>query len=321
MGANLAAALARDGHDVMGHDLMEPETPCWEALGRPPPGVYDTGWIELPGLVHRCLEMYKPDVVVHLAARSTVEVAFANPVPAFETNVMGTVQVLEACRALGIPAVIASSDKAYGASRAPFHEETTHFKPKFPYDVSKACADMIAISYAQTYKAKITVTRSCNVYGPGDLHWNRLVPRSFRELANGRRPILYGPMENIRREWMHIDDLVEAYRVLIDKIVTNPDAVSGLAVNIGTGVVCTLRDMMRRILIAAGKGGSEPIVATAEFEELGDEWLSHARLERLGWAPKVALDDGLSRTWEWYRDYVWPHRNERAYVPSVASGA
>lgn len=304
LGATLAKALADEGTEVYGCDLMEPETQAWEALanGDPlPPRVIDKGWVEYPGFVHANLERMRPDVVVHLAARSTVEVGFENPEAAFETNVLGTVRVLEACRKLNLPVIVASSDKAYGARRPPFYEDDP-FKPRYPYDVSKANADMAALSYAKTYHVPVTVTRACNFYGPGDLHWNRLVPRSFRELANDRRPVMYGTMERIRREWMHVSDCVEAYRVILQRLLNNPESVVGLAVNLGTGDVRTLREMMQRILAAAGST-VEPIINNAAFPELGDEWLDHRRLERLGWQPRVRLDDGLRETWGWYQNF------------------
>ena len=304
LGTHLAKSLTADGHEVYGCDLIEPETQAWEALsdGEPiPPTMVDRGWIEYPGFVHTNIDRMHVDVVVHLAARSTVEVSFENPEAAFETNVLGTVRVLEACRKLKLPILVASTDKAYGVRRPPFYEEDS-FKPRYPYDVSKANADMAALSYAKTYQMAVAVTRSCNFYGPGDLHWNRLVPRSFKELALGHRPVMYGAMERIRREWMHVSDCVEAYKVIVRKLLDDPEMVVGLGINIGTGDVRTLREMMQRILLAAGSD-VEPIINNASFPELGDEWLDHRRLERLGWHAKVRLDDGLRETWEWYRNF------------------
>ncbi len=302
LGTHLAKALSDDGWEVMGCDLMKPETEAWEALSKPKPYVIDHGWIEYAGFMSNCLDHFKPDIVVHLAARSTVEVAWGDPVPAFETNVMGTVHVLDACRTLKIPCIVASSDKAYGARRAPFFEEDTPLKPNYPYDVSKAAADMIALSYARTYKMSVTVTRACNIYGPGDLHWNRLVPKSFKLLAEGERPVIYGPMAGVRREWTHVSDAVAAYRAIMDRVLKDPEY-AGLAYNIGTNQILTLRDMVYRILIAAS-ARVEPIIGVAGYPELGDEWLNHGRLERLGWEPKVKLDDGLAETWAWYKEFV-----------------
>lgn len=305
VGVHLASSLEGEGIDVLGCDLMEPETKAWEAFGKPRPRVIDRGWIEHAGFMQHVLEIFKPDVVVHLAARSTVENGFDNPEMAFETNVLGTVRILEACRKLGTPVVVASTDKAYGGRRPPFYEDDS-LKPRYPYDVSKAGGDMAALCYAKTYKMPVTVTRSCNIYGPGDLHWNRLVPRSFRELAQGERPVMYGGMERVRREWLYIDDCVAAYKLLIHKILEDPESVSGLAVNFGTGEIRTLREMVQRILAVTGSA-VEPIVGVSKFEELGDEWLDHYRLERLGWEPKVPLDQGLKTSWDWYREYVTTH--------------
>jgi CDP-glucose 4,6-dehydratase len=125
--------------------------------------------------------------VFHLAAQTIVGTANRPPRGTWEANVRGTWNLLEACRTLGSVrrVVVASSDKAYGSHDELPYREDFPLRPRFPYDVSKAAADMIARSYASTYGMRVAVTRLANVYGPGDLNWSRIVPDTAR--AHGGR--------------------------------------------------------------------------------------------------------------------------------------
>ncbi len=117
--------------------------------------------------------------VFHLAAQTIVGTANRSPLSTFETNVRGTYLLLEACRAVGVVGdpveriVVASSDKAYGEHDELPYREDFALQPRYPYDTSKACADLIARSYAHTYDLPVAVTRLANVYGGGDVNWTR----------------------------------------------------------------------------------------------------------------------------------------------------
>ena len=125
----------------------------------------------------RILNEHEVSAVFHLAAQTIVGTANRSPLSTFEANVRGTYNLLEACRALTTieRVVVASSDKAYGQQDELPYREDSPLQPTFPYDVSKACADLIARSYATTYQLPIAVTRLANVYGGGDLNWSRIV--------------------------------------------------------------------------------------------------------------------------------------------------
>ena len=130
----------------------------------------------------RILTEYEISAVFHLAAQTIVGTANRGPLPTFESNVRGTYTLLEACRASstlgdGVErVVVASSDKAYGSHDELPCREDFALRPRFPYDVSKACADLLAGSYAASYGMPVAVTRLANVYGAGDLNWSRIVP-------------------------------------------------------------------------------------------------------------------------------------------------
>ena len=133
-------------------------------------------------LLERILGEYEIDTVFHLAAQTIVGIANRNPLSTFETNIGGTWSLLEACRRSPRiqQIVVASSDKAYGDHDDLPYDEDTPLVGRHPYDVSKSCADLIAQSYAHTYGLPVCVTRCGNLYGGGDLNWNRTVPGTMR---------------------------------------------------------------------------------------------------------------------------------------------
>ena len=144
-------------------------------------------------LVERALTEYEVDTVFHLAAQSIVGIANRSPLSTFETNIRGTWIMLEACRRVGVQAVIvAASDKAYGGHEDLPYREQHALQPRYPYEVSKAAADMIARSYWHTYGLPVAVTRLANLYGGGDLNLSRLVPGG--SAGRHRRPAAGHPL-------------------------------------------------------------------------------------------------------------------------------
>jgi CDP-glucose 4,6-dehydratase len=142
-------------------------------------------------LLERTLGEYEVRTVSHLAAQTVMGVATRNPASTMPTNIGGTWAVLEACRRSPLveEVVVASSDKAYGAQPVLPYTEDMPLSPKHAYDVSKPCADMIARSFA-AYGAAVGVTRCGNLYGGGDLNWNRVVPGTIRSILRGQRPVI-----------------------------------------------------------------------------------------------------------------------------------
>src|SRR5215211_6286802 len=164
------------------------------------------------GSVLRVVNEHEVRAVFHLAAQTIVGTARRSPLSTFESNVRGTWNLLEACRVDGgvERIVVASSDKAYGAQDELPYREASPLAALYPYDVSKAAADMITRSYAATWGAPVVVTRLANVYGGGDLNWSRIVPDTCRALANGHRPVIRSD-GTLERDYLFVDDAVEAY--------------------------------------------------------------------------------------------------------------
>src|SRR5579884_360504 len=162
-------------------------------------------------LFERALAEYEIDSVFHLAAQTIVGVGNRAPLSTFETNIRGTWIVLEACRRLQVGRVIvAASDKAYGVHEQLPYREDFALQPLYPYDVSKAAADMLARSYWHTFGLPVAVTRFANLYGGGDLNRSRLVPEVVLAALAGRAPVIRSD-GTLQRDFLYVEDAVEAY--------------------------------------------------------------------------------------------------------------
>jgi CDP-glucose 4,6-dehydratase len=251
----------------------------------------------------RVLNEYEVRTVHHLGAQTIVGTAVRSPLATFDANVRGTYALLEACRSLGEGAVerivVASSDKAYGAHDELPYREDFALQAIYPYDVSKACVDLIARSYAVTYALPVAVTRFANVYGPGDVNWSRLVPDSARALARGERPLIRSD-GTPERDYLYLDDAVEAY-LLVAASLDRPEF-RGRAWNAGWGTGVSVLELVRRLIAVSGRE-LEPDIrgAGVPHAEIDRQFLDSTAIRtELGWEPRVGLDEGLRRAWDWY---------------------
>lgn len=312
IGANLTRTLLERGHHVYAVTGREPEAPdsldAMEIYTNPPEArsyVLDrldrsvTSREEMEYL----FDTVEPEFVVHLAAQAIVANAERNPRETFEINVMGTVNVLEQCRKHDVPCIVSSTDKVYGDGVAPFRESDRVY-PSYTYDTSKAAADLIAQSYWNTYDLPVVVTRCCNVYGPGDLNWSRLVPYTCRQVLGGERPRNHRAMWRIKREYMFIEDAVDAHLFLMKKLFNGSRRhLICRAFNVGSGEIASPSEVVPTIISLLGSN-VEPMLVEREFKELGDEFLDTSEIEKLGWKSLWTLPDGLKETAEWYRGYL-----------------
>ncbi len=253
--------------------------------------------------MNRAIAEYEVDTMFHLAAQTTVGAANRSPVSTFETNVGGTWTVLEACRLQGVSrVVVASSDKAYGDHHDLPYREDFALRPRFPYDVSKAAADLIARSYWETYGLRVAVTRFANLYGGGDLNPSRLIPEVASAAIAGRSPIIRsdGLPE---RDFLYVEDAAAAYLALAEAL--DGDGAAGQAFNAGAGRPHSVRELVELICRVAGTD-VEPEFRGAGTPpgEIDRQFVDATRLRELtGWKPTVDLEEGIERTIAWYREY------------------
>ncbi len=261
------------------------------------------GDVQDQALLERTLGEYEIATVFHLAAQTIVGVANRNPVSTFATNIGGTWALLEACRrSPGVKQiVVASSDKAYGDQPVLPYDEATPLQGRHPYDVSKSCADMIAASYAHSYKLPVCVTRCGNFYGGGDLNWNRIVPGTIRSVLRGERPVLRSDGSFIR-DYFYVEDGAAAYMHLAEKMADNP-GLAGEAFNFSNEIQLTVLALVQRILATMGSD-LEPDIQRTATNEILHQYLSAEKARRmLDWEPAYTLDTALEATIAWYRAY------------------
>jgi CDP-glucose 4,6-dehydratase len=255
------------------------------------------------GLVARTLNEYGVTSVFHLAAQTLIPTANRDPRSTFETNVRGTWMLLEACRAHGVRSVVvASSVGAYGRQTQLPYREAQPLAPAFPYDVSKAAADLIARSYWHSYKVPVAVTRCANVYGGGDTNRSRLVPEAVGAALEGRAPVIRSD-GSPERDFLYVEDAVAAYLAIWRALLAGQGA--GEAFNAGGGRPHRVRDVVDLICRLAG-GTLTPKIRGQGTPpgEIDRQWVDPTKLRELtGWAPQVGLEEGLARTINWYREH------------------
>lgn len=263
------------------------------------------GRLEDYDALERALSLYEVQDVFHLGAQTLVEVARRSPLVTFESNVRGTYNLLEACRRVGVAetVVVASSDKAYGDSdELPYREEMP-LQGRHPYDVSKSCADLIAHAYFETYGMPVTIARCGNVYGGGDLNWSRIVPGTLRALLHRQRPELRSDGRGTR-DYIFVEDVVDAYLLLAEGLRASRDTVAGEAFNFSYGRPLTPLQMVELLANVAGGDGLEPVILDTARAEIEHQHLDSGKArDVLSWSPRYAVDQGIELTTNWYREY------------------
>ncbi len=304
LGSWLAAELVNRGADVVG--LIRDQDPKSLLAG--------AGGMNKIAIAHgdicdyetmeRIIAEYEINTLFHLAAQTQVGIANRAPMSTYETNIKGTWTVLEAARrnptVKGV--IVASSDKAYGPQTELPYREDAPLHGEYPYDVSKTCADLIARSYAHTYELPVAVTRFANLYGGGDLNWNRLIPGTMRSALRGERPVVRSD-GTFKRDFVYVKDAVNGYLTLAENI--DKPGVVGEAFNFGMDRPISVLAMINSIIAISNYPDLEPIILDEVKHEIQDQYLSSAKIRKvLGWRPQYTLEAGLQETMDWYRAFL-----------------
>ena len=256
------------------------------------------------GAVLRALNEYEVETVFHLAAQTIVGTATRSVLSTFEANIKGTWNVLEAARSLPQlvkRVVVASSDKAYGEHAKLPYSEDAPLLGRFPYDASKACAELLCASYAASFQLPVVTTRCGNLYGGGDLNYSRIVPGTIRSALSGERPIVRSNGRLVR-DYFYVEDAVAAYLHLAERM--RELELGGQAFNFGTSEPKNVLEMVALILAAAGRPELEPVVQNQASNEIEQQYLDCSKAKRvLGWKPAFTMPEALRRTVAWYRQH------------------
>lgn len=264
--------------------------------------INEIGLVENFERLNDIMKRYKVNTIFHLAAQPIVEIGQDNPIKTFEVNIKGTWNILECARENNIQKVIiASTVHVYGDNpKVPFKEE--YFpQPSRPYETSKACADLLAQSFADTYDLSVVIPRFVNIYGPGDFNFSRLIPKVIKSILQGEQPEVWDA--GSIRDFLYIDDATAAYLMTAEKRLDNKKRLR--IFNFGTGDHIKIYDLVLKIIQIMGKGIKVKIEQLPEerSNEIKKQYVSIAKAKReLGWYPKVTLDNGLSKTITWYQE-------------------
>ncbi len=315
IGGNLALQLARKGANVFGtvRNSRYDSFLFYEGINEKV--VLINGDITDKDFFARIIAEEQIRVVFHLAAQVEVGVGLSNPYLTFETNIKGTYSLLEGirlCPETVEAVVIASTDKSYGSypkEKMPYKEDYP-LVPKYPYDVSKACADMIAQSYAaDVYNLPVIVTRFCNIYGPGQLNFSAILPDSIRACLGYGEFVPRGNGQQVR-DFIFIDDVIDLYLRIGEGLAHNPIKYRGNIYNAGTNSPKSVREILEIVyqLTNNEEAFQEILNIMKNKETIGEidcQYMDYEKVnQHFGWSPKHLLEQGVVKTIDWFKDYL-----------------
>ena len=245
---------------------------------------------------------YEFDTVFHLGAISEVVKCQTDPKLAFDVNIGGTINVLEVARTYGnVEAiVVSSSDKAYGTGERLPYLEDDKLNGKGTYEASKSCTDLVARAYAANYDLPVVVTRCSNLYGAADMNFTRLIPNNIKKIMNGEKPVIWKGSEGSTREFLYVEDAVDAYVSLVKNI----DKTKGNAYNVGSGEKVTVRNLLLELLfVMDSELGIDYI--KKDIPEITHQYLDSSKIKKdTGWFARTPLSVGLEKTVEIYKELL-----------------
>jgi len=267
-------------------------------------------------LMDRIITEENINIVFHLAAQVEVGIAQKNPFLTFETNIRGSYTLLDVLNKNShlIDAIIlASSDKSYGSypiNKMPYKEEYP-LQPKFPYDISKACMDMIGLGYAtDIFKLPIIVTRFSNIYGPGQLNFSALIPDLIKcSLGYGK----FIPRSNglAIRDFLFVDDVVNLYLKLLEKILNDKDKLRGQVFNAGCNKPIQVKDVISCVFDKIDYDNQKENIfrKMKSMEAIGEidcQYMDYEKVYKFtNWSPTIKLDKGIDLSIDWYKNNIF----------------
>lgn len=254
-------------------------------------------------LIERAINEYGIDTIFHLGAQTIVEIANRSPISTFESNIRGTYNLLEATRNLSSIVkriIVSSSDKAYGEHKELPYKEDYPLMGRHPYDCSKSCVDLIAQCYIHTYNLPIAIARCGNIYGEGDVNFNRLIPGTILSFIKNERPIIRSD-GSLKRDYIYVKDVVSGFLKLGENL-ENPN-VRGEAFNFSSETPFTVLEIVEKIAKIMKKEHLSPLIFGETRGEIRNQYLSCKKAkEILDFSPKYTLEKGLLETIKWYEE-------------------
>ena len=313
-GSWLTLWLIKLGAKVIGYSLEPPTKPSlFEILNLKEKIVHIIGDIRDEEKLKNIFKKYKPEIVFHLAAQSLVRFSYKEPKLTYETNVMGTLNILEAIRETKSVRVviIVTSDKCYENKEWVYgYRENDPLGGYDPYSSSKACAELVVEAYRNSFfnpknygkghQVALATVRAGNVIGGGDWQVDRLIPDCVKALSKGKPIKIRNP--NAIRPWQHVLEPLGGYLLLAQKMWEEPTKYCE-AWNFGPYEkdIATVKEIVEKVINLWGKGKYE-VESDTQFHEAGLLRLDISKaMIKLGWYPKWNLDIALEKTIKWYK--------------------
>jgi nucleoside-diphosphate-sugar epimerase len=243
----------------------------------------------------KIIDTHRVSHIFHLAADSVTSSYEKRPLESYYSTVYGTVVVLEAARNAKIPIqkiIVSTSSKVYGKAVPPYNESTP-FLPQTPYETAKACQDLISQDYYRSFNLPVILFRTVNIYGPYDTSLTKLVSRSFARALTKQPPVVYSSSKDVLREFLYIDDLIDALILMFEK------AVPGDAFCVG-GELHTVSEVVETICNYSGYSEGYHVEDTGPALEEKENRLDSSKIQSLGWKAKTTLSEGLQKSKEYY---------------------
>lgn len=251
---------------------------------------------------------YEIRYVFHLAAQSLVRTAYLNPLETFESNILGTVNILESCRLYGNVKgiVISSSDKAYG--KIPKAREVDPLGGNHPYESSKSAADLIAQTYFITYNLPVVVTRFGNTYGEGDLNFSRIIP-GIMEAVLKNKILKIRSNGKYFRDYVYVGDIVNALVTILRSI----NKTKGEAFNVSSLENLSVIELVKKVETILKIRIKYKIVDDA-VNEIPTQSINFNKITKsLGWKPQNNLASTIPDIFNWYKEYF----KDLSYSPKL----
>ena len=312
-GSWLSQWLVMQGANVTGYSLYLPSNPChFSALNLENQINSVEGDILDQKALARVFESAQPEVVFHLAAQPIVSTSIKDPVTNYQTNVIGTLNILEALRSTKSvnAAVIITSDKCYENVEWEFgYRETDKLGGKDPYSASKACAEIVFSSHFRTYLSeilslKLSAARAGNVIGGGDWAKDRIVPDSVIAWSEGRKPTIRSPHST--RPWQHVLEPLSGYLSLASARLQKKEGLNGESFNFGppSDVNATVEHLLGELQKHWQTPGWDVEISRLAKKEAGLLKLNCDKaLSRLNWRPVLTFEETSKYTADWYREF------------------
>ena len=245
----------------------------------------------------------KVDTIIHLGASTQVMDSYKSPYDTFQTNIMGTINILEAVRNVNksINIIFSSTVKAYGKMIERSYKETTPLRGDLPDEVSKSAADLVAQSYVKTYDLKIGIFRSCNIYGPADFNMDRLIPGTIVQALKGM-PTKLRTSGKLKRDYLYVDDASNAYYKLMLHMKKNKKK-KLFIYNLGSKFNSNSLEVVNSIYKIM-KINLKPVILNNSSIEIVAQKIDFSKAKKeLKWIPNTSFKEGILKTVKWYKDY------------------